>query len=289
MDRKFWIWFSRIKKLTIIQKNELIEKFENPEIIWRLSAEDLKCKTGYNDECITEILKKEYREGIDRFEDYMNKNRIKMITMFDKEYPDNLRKIYDKPILLFAKGNIDLLKEKCVAIVGTRCCSNYGKEVANNVSYNLAKENICIVSGLAKGIDSISHNAALNANGRTIAVIGCGLDYVYPYENKNLYERIINNNSLIVTEHIIGTKPEKLNFPARNRIISALSKAIIVVEAKEKSGALITAEFGLEHGKEVFAVPGNINNRNSIGTNNLIKDGANVLTDYMDVLEFCNY
>ena len=289
MDRKFWIWFSRIKKLTIIQKNELIEKFENPEIIWRLSAEDLKRKTGYNDECITEILKKEYREGIDRFEDYMNKNRIKMITMFDKEYPDNLRKIYDKPILLFAKGNIDLLKEKCVAIVGTRCCSNYGKEVANNVSYNLAKENICIVSGLAKGIDSISHNAALNANGRTIAVIGCGLDYVYPYENKNLYERIINNNSLIVTEHIIGTKPEKLNFPARNRIISALSKAIIVVEAKEKSGALITAEFGLEHGKEVFAVPGNINNRNSIGTNNLIKDGANVLTDYMDVLEFCNY
>lgn len=286
MEKKFWIWFSRIRKLTVNQKIGLIEKYGSPEEIWRLSANDLRNESKYSEECIEEILKKEYRTHLYKYEEYMEKNEIKMITLLDKEYPDRLKEIYDKPIVLFAKGNTNLLKEKCVAIVGARECSDYGKKVTENVSYNLAKENICIVSGLANGIDGISHKSAINAGGKTIAVIGCGLDYIYPYKNKEIYERIINTNSLIVTEYIIGTKPEKLNFPARNRIISALSEAIIVIEAKEKSGALITAEFGIEQGKEIFAVPGNINSNNSKGTNNLIKDGANVLTNYNDVLAF---
>ena len=144
---------------------------------------------------------------------------------------------------------------------------------------------MCIVSGLARGIDKFSHIGALEAKGSTIAVIGNGLDDIYPYENKNLSERILENDGLIVTEYIIGTKPSRLNFPARNRIISGLSEAVVVVEAKEKSGALITADFGLEQGKEVCAVPNNIYNKNSKGTNELIKQGASLITGYRDVLE----
>ena len=138
---------------------------------------------------------------------------------------------------------------------------------------------------MAKGIDKYSHIGALEAGGSTIGVIGCGLDYIYPYENKNLYERIIKNNGLIITEYIVGTKPNKINFPARNRIISGLSKGVIVVEAKEKSGSLITADFALEQGKEVFAIPGNIDNINSKGTNELIKQGAIIATDCRDIIE----
>ncbi len=215
----------------------------------------------------------------------MKNNDIKIITLHDNKYPEKLKNIYDKPKVLYAKGNIKLLNEKSVAIVGCRDCSEYGKNMAKKLSYNLAKENICIISGLAKGIDTFSHIGALEAGGKTIAVIGNGLDYVYPLENRNLYERILLNDGLIVTEYNLGTRPERLNFPARNRIISGLSDAIVIVEAKEKSGALITAEFGLEQGKDVFAVPGNIDSVNSKGTNALIKDGAFIVTDCKDVLE----
>ena len=167
--------------------------------------------------------------------------------------------------------------------MGCRDCSIYGKNVARKLSYDLAKENITIISGLAKGIDAYAHLGALDAGGGTIAVIGNGLDYIYPYENKKIYERIIKNNGLIITEYVIGTKPEKINFPARNRIVSGLSDGVVVVEAKEKSGALITADFALEQGKNVYAVPGNINSFNSYGTNELIKQGAYAITDFTDI------
>lgn len=281
---KYWIWFSRIQKLNSIQKEKLLLKYGNPKNIWNASIENLKAEMQFDDVSIQEIINQKYRKNIDKYENYMKKYNIKMITILDKEYPEKLRNIYDKPITLFIKGNTKLLNTKSIAIVGARNCSDYGKKVAVNISYNLAKENICVISGMAKGIDKYSHVGALEAKGNTIAVIGNGLDYIYPYENKDIYERILQNDGLIVTEYIIGTRPEKLNFPARNRIISALSDGIIIVEAGEKSGSLITAEFGLEHGKEVFAVPGNIDNINSKGTNNLIKDGAYVLTDYKDVL-----
>ena len=213
-------------------------------------------------------------------------NKIISITTYDKKYPEKLKNIYDKPCVLYAKGNLDLLNEKSVAIVGSRDCTDYGKNTAKQLAYNLAKNNICIVSGLAKGIDKYAHIGALEANGNTIAVIGNGLDYIYPYENKNLYELILRKNGLIITEYIIGTKPNRMNFPARNRIISGLSDGIVVVEAGKKSGSLITAEFGMEQGKEVFAVPGNIDSPNSVGTNELIKDGANIVLDYTDILNF---
>ena len=282
---KYWIWFSRIQKLTCLEKEKLLNKYESPENIWNLEFNTLKNETDLSDECINEIVNYEYRQNLEKYQKYMQVNNIKMITLNDYEYPDKLRNIYDKPIVLFAKGNLQLLKVKSIAIVGSRNCSNYGIQVAKKISYNLAKENICIISGLAKGIDKCAHIGALNAQGATIAVIGNGLDYIYPYENKDLYERILKNNGLIVTEYIIGTKPNKVNFPARNRIISGLSDGIVVVEASKKSGALITANIGLEQGKEIYAVPGNIDSPMSVGTNELIRDGANVVLNYNDVLE----
>ena len=287
-DLIFWIWFSRLEKLTNIQKERLLQKFKTPRKIWDFKETELReCKLLKDDD-INEVLDVKYRENLDKYCTYMNQNGIKIITIFDESYPQSLKNIYDKPVILFAKGNIELLKEKCIAIVGARKCSVYGKEVAKQLAYNLSSNNMCVVSGLAIGIDKYAHLGAIKATANTIAVIGNGLDNIYPYENQNLANRIIKNNGLIISEYIIGTKPNRINFPARNRIISGLSDGIIVVEAKEKSGALITAEFGLEQGKEVFAVPGNIDSELSKGTNELIKDGANVITDYKDVIYLIN-
>lgn len=286
-DKKYWIWFSRIQGLNCIQKQALLNKFDSPEKIWHLDKSVLKGTEGINDNCVNEILNENYRKNLEKYEEYMNKNNINIITILDKQYPEKLRNIYDKPITLFTKGNIELLKKDGVAIVGCRDCSTYGRNTAKKLAYDLAKHNKCIISGLAKGIDKYSHIGALEASGSTIAVIGNGLDNIYPYENKELSERIIKNNGLIITEYIIGTRPDRINFPARNRIISGLADGIIVVEAKEKSGSLITADFGLEHGKEIFAVPGNVDSVNSFGTNELIKQGANLVTDFRDIVNVC--
>ena len=211
-------------------------------------------------------------------------NTIKRITIESEKYPELLKQIYDPPKGLYIMGNIDILNNPSIAIVGCREATEYGKKAATYFAYNLAKQNINIVSGLAKGIDSFSHIGALQANGKTIAVIGSGLDIIYPKENAYLAKRILEQGGAIVSEYPLGTKPQKEHFPARNRIISGLSQAVLVVEAKEKSGSLITADFAMEQGKEVFAVPGNINSLNSVGTNNLIKDGATPVSNYSDIL-----
>ena len=195
-----------------------------------------------------------------------------------------LNNIQNKPIVLYAKGNLKNINNESVAIVGSRMASIYGKKNSYYFSYELAKRNVNIVSGLAKGIDSYSHIGALKAKGKTIAVIGCGIDKIYPKENEKLYHEILKNDGLIISEYIVGTKPEKTNFPRRNRIISGISDAVIVVEAGAKSGSLITANYAINQGKEVWAIPGNINLANSAGTNELIKDGANVLTKLGDII-----
>lgn len=286
-NNKYWIWLSRLKNIKCTQKEMLLNKYKSPENIWKLDENELSRIKELDKSCINEILNKKYRENLEKYEKYLKENNIKIITIFDEQYPEKLKNIYDKPILLFAKGNMDLLKQDGIAIIGCRDCSEYGKRTSKKISFDIAKQNKCIISGLAKGIDTYAHIGALEAGGNTIAVIGNGLDNIYPYENKKLCERILENNGLIITEYVIGTKPDKLNFPERNRIISALSDGILVIEAKEKSGALITVDFGLEHGKEIFAVPGNINNINSIGTNQLIKQGANLVTDYNDIIDVC--
>ena len=210
-------------------------------------------------------------------------NKIKEITIESEKYPELLKQIYDPPKCLYVIGNVDILNNPSIAIVGCREATEYGKKAATYFSYNLAKQNINIVSGLAKGIDSFSHIGALQAYGKTIAVIGSGLDIIYPKENEQLAKRIIEQGGAIISEYPLGTRPEKEHFPARNRIISGMSQGVLVVEAKEKSGSLITAECAMEQGKEVYAVPGNINSLNSVGTNNLIKDGAIPVSKFTDL------
>ena len=192
-------------------------------------------------------------------------------------YPRLLKNLDDRPKTIYALGNIENLNNKSIAIIGSRECTSYGKKMAQLISYFYAKRGYVIVSGLAKGIDSSAHLGALLANGKTIAVLGTGLNKIYPYENTELARRIIRSNGTIISEYSLNDKIERDNFAYRNRIISGLSNDVIVVEANEKSGALITAEYALLQGKNVYAVPGNINNQNSSGTNSLIKDGAKML------------
>ena len=286
---KYWVWYSRIAHISTLKKKKMLEKYKSPEMLYKFDKIKLSEIPELNTDEIAEFLRPEYRLNLEKYCDYMLKNRITMITMFDEIYPENLKNIYDGPIVLFAKGNINLLNHKSVAIVGARDCSEYGKKVSKELAYDLSKQNICIISGLAKGIDKYAHIGALEAHGKTIAVVGNGLDIIYPFDNKKIYEAIIKQDGLIISEYIIGTKPDKLNFPARNRIISALSQGIVVVEAKSKSGALITVDFGLEHGKEIFAVPGNINNINSQGTNELIRQGAYIVCKSSDITEVLDF
>lgn len=211
-------------------------------------------------------------------------NKIIKITMENEKYPILLKQIYDPPKCLYVMGNIEILNNPSIAIVGCREATEYGKKAATYFSYNLAKQNVTIVSGLARGIDSYSHIGTLKANGKTIAVIGSGLDIIYPKENEQLAKKIVEQGGAIISEYPLGTSPQKEHFPARNRIISGISQATLVIEAKEKSGSLITADFAMEQGKDVYSVPGNINSKNSVGTNNLIKDGAIPVSKFSDIL-----
>jgi DNA processing protein len=180
---------------------------------------------------------------------------IKTIKITDEEYPISLRNIYNPPQILYCIGNISLLKKQSIAIVGCRKASDYGKKVAKIFSEGLSKNDLCIISGFASGIDCEAHKGALYNIGKTIAVLGSGLDVIYPKENESLYYEIVKNGGLIVSEFPLGTKPLSCNFPRRNRIISGLSNGVLVVEAKRKSGTMITVDYALEQGKEVFCVP----------------------------------
>lgn len=263
-NKKYWIWLSRIQKVGSVRKNKLLQMYESPEKIWKLKFEDIVRIEGFGDKIATEILNQKYRENLNDYIEYMNKYGIHGVTIYDKEYPQKLKNIYDPPIMLFAKGNIDILTNDAIAIVGCRECSKYGKNVAEKVAYELGKNNINVVSGMAKGIDSYAHMGCLKSKGKTIAVLGGGLDRIYPKENISLYDNIIQSGGAIISEYVIGTKPNKSNFPARNRIISGISDGVVVVEAKQKSGTLITVDFALEQGKNIFVVPGNITSVNSV-------------------------
>ena len=208
--------------------------------------------------------------------------KIEEINIESKVYPIQLKNIYNPPLKLYVLGNKELLNQKGVAIVGARDATEYGKRVALQFSKELSENGINIISGLALGIDTYAQLGALS---KTIAVLGSGLDEMYPKQNTELAKRIIRSGGCIITEYPLGTKPEKLNFPQRNRIISGLSEGVLIVEAGEKSGSLITAEFALEQGRDVFAIPGNILNTTSVGTNNLIKQGAKLVTNYSEILE----
>lgn len=297
---RYWIWFSLINNLGVRKKRKLLDIYNSPEVIYNLKEEDLLMVEGIGNDTANSIANFKSQKLIDYHIKYMIKNNIDIINIYDKDYPKVLKMIYDAPISLYIKGNRSVLNNKNIGIVGSRDCSDYGKKAAKYFAYNLSIENVNVVSGLAKGVDSYAHLGCLttcfekealrmqyNENmktGKTIAVVGNGLDIIYPKENLCIANKIIQSGGAIISEYPCGTKPDKLNFPARNRIISGISIGIIVVEAKERSGALITVDFALEQGRDVFVVPGNINSINSVGTNDLIKQGAKLVTTYQDVL-----
>ena len=284
MSNKYWVWLSSINNLSLDIIYKLLERYKEPEKIWYLDKKDLE-RLDINKENINKILDIYYKQNIDNVMFYIKKNNIKVISINDKEYTESLKRIYDPPIVLYANGNLNLLNNKSIAIVGCRLCSVYGKIITKKLAYNLSEKNITIISGMARGIDTYAHIGALEAKGRTIAVLGSGIDVIYPKENERLYYEIIRNNGLILSEYIVGTKPIPINFPRRNRIISALSNGVLVTEAKIRSGSFITVDFALEQGKEIFSVPGNINSANSEGTNSLIKQGAKLVTCVEDILD----
>ena len=269
-----WIMLAEYKKITNKQKIELLHTYKN-----------------INEICSIFNLNQE--EKIDKYIKYMQEKNIQVISYYDKTYPQQLKNLYDAPIVIYAIGNCRILNSKNkIAVIGARKASNYGINIARQIGIFLSKNNIHTISGLALGIDVNSHlgvlkeNSLNSASGRAIAVIGNGLDNIYPYQNKEIAEKIINSGGCIISEYIIGTKPLKNNFPARNRIISALADKLIVVEAEnEKSGTMITVDFSLELGKEIYVVPGNINSKMSVGTNKLIKDGAKIITEFNDIID----
>lgn len=210
---------------------------------------------------------------------------MKVIYQAEKNYPEKLNTIYSSPAKLYLLGDETILNKPSIAIIGCRQASDYGKKVAFRFAYNLAKRGIVIISGLARGIDTYAHLGAVKANGQTIAILGSGFGHIYPKENKELCREIIQKGGAILTEYEPSSKPEKMHFPARNRLISGLSNGVLVVEAKQKSGTLITVDHALEQGREVFIIPGNITSNNSYGTNDLIKQGAKLVTSIEDILE----
>ena len=281
-NKRYWIWLSLIKNLGSKRKLKLLELYRTPEEIYKLTKEELININGIGEAIANDIIISKNEKILNYHIKYMKENNIKIININEREYPQALKKIYDPPISLYVRGNIEKLNNKNIGIVGCRECTTYGKKSAEYFAYNLSKQNINIVSGLAKGIDSYAHLGSLNT-GNTIAVLGNGLDMLYPKENLELANEIVKRGGTIISEYPCGTKPDKMKFPARNRIISGISSGIIVIEAKEKSGTLITVDFALEQGRDVFVVPGNINSINSVGTNDLIKQGARLVTTYEDV------
>lgn len=284
---KYWIWLASVEGLGPVKKFALLNKFETAKRIYNATEKEILKVDGMSDKIVQNMQKAKDAKLLEKYEKYILKNDIKIINISDDNYPAKLKNIYAPPITIFAKGDISLLNSKSIAIVGSREPSKYGIYVAEKFSKELSKEGITIVSGLARGIDTFAHVGALSSFGKTIAVLGSGIDVVYPKENAKYY-REISEKGLIISEYIVGTVPESKNFPQRNRIISGLSDGVLVVEARKNSGTMITTDFALEQGKELYVIPGNITSNLSAGTNNLIKEGAKLVTDVYEILEDLN-
>ena len=273
----------------IFLDNRLIHK-----IYERVGFENLLDKSRIdldfiNDASYNKIFNSKNLENFKAYHEKVERFGYTYVTFLDDDYPINLRYIDDRPSLLFYKGSFDNEKDRnSIAFVGARKCTDYGKWACKNLSQDISNAGITTVSGLAYGIDAICHKSTLDVNGRTIGIIGCGIDKIYPKQNRKLYEAL-EENGLILSEFPLETEPKPYNFPRRNRIISGISLATVVIEAKEKSGTMITTRCALDQGKEVFALPGNINSIYSKGTNKLIQEGSKLITCADDILEELEY
>jgi DNA processing protein len=263
---------------------KLLERFGSAEAVYRATRAELE-KVKLLPEAVDSIIARDQHERAEAEVAAIKKLGGDVLILDDGVYPSLLREIYDPPIALYVKGAwLECLDQPCVAIVGSRRCSTYGQNAASMLARDLAQRGVTIVSGFARGIDAAAHRGAIEAGGRTIAVLGTGIDEVYPRDHKKLADEILKANGALVSQFPLSTPPVSENFPYRNRIISGLSLGVIVVEAAENSGSLITARLAIEQNREVFAVPGNITSRNSFGTNYLIKGaGAKLVQQWQDV------
>ncbi|MBK8025653.1 MAG: DNA-protecting protein DprA [Chloroflexi bacterium] len=282
-ERLCWLGLSLTPGIGTRRLRRLLDAFQGPDAIWSASRGDLLA-AGLDATTTDNLLRSRASLDLESVFKRLDTLGARLIVQTDSDYPAAMRPLPDAPPVLYARGALIPADEKAVAIVGTRKATGYGRDVARRLAGELASAGVTIVSGLAHGIDAIAHQAAMEAGGRTIAVLGCGIDQVYPRDHAAL-ARQISEHGAVLTEFPLGSQPEGRHFPRRNRIISGISLGVIIVEAPEKSGALITAAFALEQGREIYAVPGSIFSAASTGCHRLIQDGARIVVEVNDILD----
>lgn len=280
---KYWIALKMVHGIGEVLFRNLLSKFYSPQNVFKAQISEIGKVDGIGEKTAQAIKGFSDWGKAEEEAERVKRSGFKLLLLTDSNYPRNLFNTYNPPPFLYVKGEILSEDDNAIAIVGTRIPDRYGRFVTQRLAEELSRRGITIVSGMARGIDSIAHAGALKTGGRTIAVLGSGLDIIYPMENKKLYEEI-STRGAVVSEFPLGTIPDSVNFPKRNRIISGLSLGVVVVQASDKSGSLITASFALEQNREVFAVPGNIETKLSRGTNKLIKEGAKLVESVEDIL-----
>jgi len=283
MDYYFWFALKSVPLVGNVTFCRLLHHFETPEQVFKASAEELAAVPGLSAAAAAQIRTHDYREGADRECASLHRTGVRIVDFLSEEYPKILMEIPDFPPFLYVRGALRSA-ETSIAVVGSRRASSSGQSITERLARDLALRGITVVSGMARGIDTAAHRGALKGGGRTIGVLGSGIDVIYPPENRKLFEEVAGQGA-VVSEFPLGTAPLAENFPRRNRIISGLSRGVLVIEAVANSGSLITARYALEQGREVFAVPGNINFPGSRGPNQLIKEGAVLAESVDDILE----
>lgn len=286
METKYLIALNRHPKIGGQTLKKILAAYTSPAVLWADKVANLNHRLG--DKLASYVIEARTKFDPDEEINRLARYGVGYLTIFDKNYPGILKEVYDCPAILYIKGDAKVLGTPALGVVGSRKYSNYGKTNSYKLSKECAESGLTIISGLALGIDAFAHQATLDANGKTVGVLGCGLDNIYPVSNFHLGQEIIEKGGAIVSEFPIGVPPMKQNFPARNRIIAGLSRGVLVIEAAEKSGALITAYQAVEYNREVFALPGNIDNENSVGTNTLIQQGAKLVITVDDILKELN-
>jgi DNA processing protein len=282
-DRKYWLGFSLIPEIGPKRTTQLLQWFGDLQSAWQASEAQLR-DAGLDKQPRANLLRLRAQLDLDAQIERLRREGFTLITSEDESYPPLLKRLPDAPMLLYVRGTLTPADHRALSIVGTRKATQYGRDAAYTLARDLAQQGITIISGLAHGIDAAAHKGALEGGGRTLAVLGSGIDIIYPSDHRELAAKIANRGAMI-SEFPLGMPPEAHNFPRRNRLISGLALGVLVVEAPEQSGALITANIAADQGRDVFAVPGNIFSAASSGTNRLIQDGAKLVMTANDVLE----
>lgn len=283
-DKPYWVAFNHIKGVGAVRAGMLLKRFGSLEDAWNASAADLKF-AGLSEKLIEQILAFRNRTTPHQLTDSILSRRIGICIRTEEDYPRLLKEIDNPPTVLYYVGKLPGERMPLMAVVGTRRMTAYGKNIAEELGTFLAENGIGVVSGLARGVDGAAQSSVVESGGCTYAVLGCGVDHIYPPEHRDLAKMIVRNGA-VISEYAPGTHPDRTNFPQRNRIISGMSSGVIIVEAGEKSGSLITARFAAEQGREVFVVPGKVTDIQSRGTNRLIRDGARPFFEKNEILEF---